>query len=111
MTDRPSGPIQVPTLNGIPTADPQESFWVEKPWMPQWARIDGSEAGKPKQSGIMNSWLVTPSSRRKKPLPRRIWRMMDSCDGARTSFSSIDAPDGNQRPAATYFLTRSNSSG
>ena len=31
--------------------------------------------------------------------------MIDSADGELTSFSSIDDPDGNQRPAATYFFT------
>ncbi len=59
----PSGPIHRPTLKGIPTAEPHVSFCVENPLIPQWARIDGSDAGNPKQSGSMNSWLTTPNSR------------------------------------------------
>ena len=31
--------------------------------------------------------------------------MIDSAEGELTSFSSIDEPEGNQRPAATYFFT------
>ncbi len=31
--------------------------------------------------------------------------MIDSADGELTSFSSIDEPDGNHRPAAMYFFT------
>lgn len=37
----PSTPCQTPTSNGIPYAEPHVSFWVEKPFKPQWAAIVG----------------------------------------------------------------------
>jgi hypothetical protein len=46
-----------------------ESFCVEKPLMPAWARMLGREAGNPKQSGSMYSWLVFPNSLRKNWVP------------------------------------------
>src|SRR5512142_1345810 len=116
----------MPTLNGIPSGvfsgesgpptwgagcQLADSFCVENPLMPTCARMVGSEAGKPKQSGSMNSALVLPNSRRKYSLPYRIWRMIDSADGELTSFSSIDEPAGNHRPAATYFFIFAKSSG
>ncbi len=69
ITPWPSGPFHTPTLNGMPTTEPQVSFCVEKPFMPQCASTLGSAAGKPKQSGSMYSSLATPNSRRKKRLP------------------------------------------
>src|SRR5512146_1965973 len=110
----------MPTLNGMPggvfsgeSGPPTcgagcqlaESFCVEKPLMPVCARMLGSDAGKPKQSGSMYSTLVLPNSRRKNSFPYRICRMTDSADGLFTSFSSTDEPAGNQRPAATYCFT------
>ena len=76
----PSGPIQTPTLKGMPSgvfsgeSGPPTlgagcqvafSFWVEKPLTPAWWRMLGSEAGKPKQSGSMYSLLAMPKSLRK----------------------------------------------
>src|SRR5438270_3555716 len=74
MTLRPSGPSHTPTLNGVPFGvasgepspptcafEPHVSFCVEKPRMPACASSDGSEAGKPKQSGSMYSSLAMPS--------------------------------------------------
>src|SRR5215469_12664809 len=114
MTPFPSGPSQNPTLNGVPTGvrseesgpptgapDPHTSFWVEKPLICEWARMLGSEAGNPKQSGSMYSALALPNSRRKNSLPYRICRKIDSAEGELTSLSSMDDPAGNQRPAAT----------
>src|SRR5215467_10972051 len=118
----PSGPCQIPTLKGMPSGvfsgelgpptrgagcQFAESFCVEKPLMPACARIDGSDAGNPKQSGSMYSALVNPKSCRKYSLPYSTCRMIDSADGLLTSFSSIDEPDGNHRPAATYCFSRS----
>src|SRR5260370_30369071 len=116
ITVLPSVPSQIPTLNGIPIgvcsgeAGPpvrapecHESFCVEKPLMPTCARMLGNDAGNPKQSGSMYSALVLPKSWRKYSLPYRTCRMMDSAHRLFTSFSSIDEPDGNHRPAATYF--------
>src|SRR6185437_2608208 len=100
-----------PTLNGMPTAEPQVSFWVEKPRSPQCASTDGNEAGKPKQSGIMYSQLSVPNSFLKKSCPNKIWRMSDSDEGTFTSFSSHEDPAGNQRPSATHLRTCSKSSG
>src|SRR6187399_2996467 len=103
MTKFPSVPSHTPTLNGIPTGvfstesgpptlgagcQLDESFCVEKPLIPQCARMLGSDAGKPKQSGSMYSSLVLPNSRRKNSLPYRICRMIDSAEGELTSFSS-----------------------
>src|SRR5258708_38939386 len=98
MTPRPAGPSQKPTLNGIPTgvfsgesgpptaaAQPQVSFWVEKPLTPMCARMLGREAGKPKQSGSMDSALVLPNSLGKYRVPYRICRMIDSALGALTA--------------------------
>src|SRR5882724_182560 len=101
MTDSPSKPSQTPTLKGIPTAEPQVSFWVEKPRNPQCASTEGSDAGKPKQSGIMNSHLSVPNSFLKKSWPNKIWRMRHSEEVMFTSFSSQEEPAGNQRPLAT----------
>src|SRR5579872_4458178 len=108
----------MPTLNGIPggvssgelgppagTDEPHDSFCVEKPFSPMCARMLGSEAGKPKQSGSSYSALVRPNSFRKNSLPYRICRMMDSAYGELTSFSSMDEPDTNHRPESTYFFT------
>ena len=64
MTLAPPGPSQTPTLNGMPTADPQESFCVEKPRMPMCARRAGNDAGNPNVSGSITSALERPSSRR-----------------------------------------------
>ena len=76
----PSVPSQMPTLNGMPSGvcsgesgpptrgagcHPDESFCVEKPFTPACARMLGSEAGKPKQSGSMYSSLALPNSLRK----------------------------------------------
>ena len=36
----------MPTLNGMPTAEPQVNFCVEKPLIPPCARMVGSDAGK-----------------------------------------------------------------
>src|SRR5215831_14624271 len=107
ITLLPSGPSHTPRLNGMPAgvcstelgpptrADPcHDSFCVEKPLMPACARIDGSDAGKPKQSGSMYSALEMPKSLRKYSLPYSTCRMIDSADGLLTSFSSIDEPDG-----------------
>ncbi len=82
MMPLPSRPSQTPTLKGMPAGvfsgesgpptganEPQVSFWVEKPRRPQWARMLGSEAGKPKQSGSMNSALDLPSSARNQRVP------------------------------------------
>lgn len=57
--------------SGPPTGanEPQESFWVEKPRRPQWARMLGSEAGKPKQSGSMYSADVRLNSARNHCVP------------------------------------------
>ena len=41
MTPWPSGPFQTPTLNGIPLAEFQVSFWVENPRSPQCASMLG----------------------------------------------------------------------
>src|SRR5262249_55129266 len=120
------GPSQMPTLKGMPTGvfsgesgpptcgagcHPDESFWVEKPRMPEWANMLGSDAGKPKQSGSMYSALAMPNSRRYQLLPYRICLMIDSAFGEFTSPSSMDDPAGYQRPAATYAFSRSKSSG
>jgi hypothetical protein len=59
----------------------------------------------------MYSALVLPNSRRKSRVPYRIWRTMDSALGEFTSVSSTDEPEGNQRPAATYCLSFSYSTG
>src|SRR5271167_3794271 len=101
MTELPSGPSHTPTLNGIPTAEPQVSFCVEKPRNPQCASTEGSDAGNPKQSGSRNSQLSVPNSFMKKSWPNMSWRIRDSDDGTFTSFSSQDEPAGNQRPLAT----------
>src|SRR5262245_58451256 len=116
MTVRPSVPSQIPTLKGIPTGvfsgesgpptcgagcHAEENFWVEKPLMPECARMLGNEAGKPKQSGSMYSSLAIPNSLRNQLLPYRICRMIDSALGELTSPSSIDEPAGNQRPVET----------
>src|ERR1039458_10105050 len=116
----PSGPSQIPTLNGMPMGDcsgesgpptlgagcqPDESFCVEKPLTPACASRLGSEAGKPKQSGSMYSALALPNSLRKYVLPYSTWRMMASALGMFTSPSSTEEPAGYQRPAATYCLT------
>ncbi len=82
ITLRPSSPSQIPTLNGMPSGvasgDPSPptgaaechvSFCVENPTMPAWARMLGSDAGNPKQSGSMYSALVLPNSRRKYSVP------------------------------------------
>src|SRR5947208_15222171 len=126
MTVRPSVPSQTPTLKGMPTGvfsgesgpptwgagcHPDESFCVEKPLMPEWARMLGSEAGNPKQSGSMYSSLAIPNSLRNQLLPYRIWRIIDSALGELTSPSSIEDPAGYQRPAATYCFSRSKSAG
>ena len=80
MMVSPSVPSQMPTLKGMPSGvcsgelgpptigagcQPEESFWVEKPLTPACARMLGSEAGKPKQSGSMYSALALPNSLRK----------------------------------------------
>ena len=117
-TPCPSGPSQNPTLKGTPSgvcsgesspptcaAECHVSFCVEKPFSPAWARMLGSDAGNPKQSGSMYSALVRPNSRRKNWVPYRIWRKSDSADGELTSLSSMADPAGNQRPAATYSFT------
>src|SRR5579871_182881 len=107
MTEEPSGPTHVPILKGIPTAEPQVSFCVEKPLMRPCAKRVGSEAGKPKQSGSIYSSLCVPNSCWKKRLPYRKWRTNDSEEGMFASFSSTEEPAGNQRPAATSFFNRS----
>src|SRR6267154_2621983 len=104
----------MPTLNGVPIGvcsgefgpptladDPQVSFCVENPLMPECARMLGREEGNPKQSGSMYSALALPKSRRKYSFPYRTCRKMDSADGEFTSLSSIEEPAGNHRPAAT----------
>src|SRR6187402_605807 len=101
----PSTPSHTPTLNGMPLAEPHVSFCVEKPLMPQCARMLGSAAVKPKQSGSMYSLLATPNSRRKKLFPYNTCRMCDSAEGTLLSFSSTLDPQGNQRPCAMYFLS------
>src|SRR5436309_15981892 len=85
MTPFPSGPNHIPTLKGIPSgvcsgeSGPPIlgagchwafSFWVENPFTPEWARMLGREAGKPKQSGSIYSALAFPKSLRKYSLPR-----------------------------------------
>src|SRR5215467_8661003 len=105
----PSGPCQIPTLKGMPSGvfsgelgpptrgagcQFAESFCVEKPLMPACARIDGNEAGNPKQSGSMYSALALPNSFRKYVLPYRTWRMIDSALGRLTSPSSMEEPAG-----------------
>src|SRR5215472_3716134 len=117
MTVLPSVPCQIPTLNGIPSGvcsiesgpptrgagcHPDDSFWVEKPLTPACARMLGSDAGKPKQSGSMYSSLALPNSLRKYVLPYRTWRIIASAFGMLTSPSSIDDPAGNHRPCAMY---------
>src|SRR5688572_20079254 len=81
ITLLPSGPSHTPTLNGIGTADPHVSFWVENPLIPQCAKTLGSAAGNPKQSGSMNSSLATPNSRRKYRFPYKTCLTKDSADG------------------------------
>src|SRR5271170_2664548 len=103
MTEFPSGPSQTPTLKGIPTAEPHVNFCVENPRMPQCARTDGSDAGKPKQSGSIYSELSVPNSFLKKSWPNMTCRISDSGDGEFTSFSSHEFPAGNQRPSATHW--------
>src|SRR5688572_1798835 len=107
----PSVPSHVPTLNGIPLAEPHVSFCVEKPRMPQCASMFGSAAVKPKQSGSMNSALSIPNSRRKNWLPYKTCRMCDSAEGTLLSFSSTLEPHENQRPCATHCFSFSYSSG
>src|ERR1044071_8391299 len=102
MTVLPSGPSHTPTLNGTPTAEPQVSFCVEKPLMPQCASTVGSAALNPKQSGSMYSSHATPNSCRKYRLPYSTCRINDSAEGMLASFSSTDDPQGNHRPALTY---------
>ncbi len=85
----------------MPLAECQVSFWVEKPLRPQWARMEGREAGNPKQSGSMKSELSVPNSRLKKVWPTRSWRMMDSEAGTLTSDSSQALEDGHHWPLAT----------
>src|SRR5436853_1074662 len=116
----------MPTLNGMPTGvfsgesgpptcgagcQPDDSFCVEKPLMPECASMLGNDAGKPKQSGSIYSSLAMPNSLRNQLLPYRICRIIDSALGELTSPSSIDEPAGNQRPAATYCFRRSKSAG
>src|SRR5688500_1239335 len=101
----PSNPSHTPTLNGIPLAEPHVSFCVENPRMPQCARMLGSDAVKPKQSGSMYSALSTPNSRRKNWLPYSTCRMCDSAEGTLLSFSSTLEPQGNHRPCAMYFFS------
>ncbi len=69
ITDDPSVPTQRPKLNGMPTAEPQVSFCVENPLSPEWTKIEGMDAGKPKQSGTMYSLLDLPNSFRKNLFP------------------------------------------
>src|SRR5579871_415187 len=132
ITLDPSGPIQRPTLKGIPggvfsgeSGPPTraagchaaESFCVENPLTPACARIVGSDAGNPKQSGSMYSALVTlspgrgASSRWNQSFPYRTWRKIASALGEFTSPSSIDDPAATQRPSATYFLIFAKSAG
>src|ERR1035437_8220089 len=114
----------MPTLNGVPSGvfsgelgppagaeDPHASFCVEKPLMPACARMLGSEAGKPKQSGSIYSALDLPNSRWNHMLPSKISRRIASALGALTSPSSIDDPAGYQRPLSTYCFTFLKSSG
>ncbi len=61
-TPLPSSPSHQPTLKGIPMAEFQLSFCVENPFRPMCARMLGSDAGNPKQSGSMYSALVLPNS-------------------------------------------------
>src|SRR2546421_5443782 len=126
MIVRPSVPSHTPTLKGMPTGvfsgesgpptcgagcQPDESFCVEKPLMPACARMLGSDAGNPKQSGNIYSSLAIPNSLRNQLLPYRICRMIDSALGEFTSPSSIEEPAGNQRPVATYPFSLSKSEG
>src|SRR5260370_37571339 len=105
----------MPMLNGVPRGvrsdesgppagadEPHVSFWVEKPFMPEWARMLGKDAGKPKQSGSMYSALALPNSRRKNSLPYKICRTIDSADGEVKSLSSMQGSARNQRARATY---------
>src|SRR6202795_1067873 len=116
----PSGPTHTPTLKGVPSGvfsgesgppagaeDPHINFCVENPFTPEWARIVGSEAGNPKQSGSMYSALALPSSLRSQLLPYSTCRMMVSALGVFTSPSSMDDPAGNHLPSSTYFLSLS----
>src|ERR1700691_5518130 len=120
----PSGPTHTPTLNGVPSGvfssdsgpppgadDPHTSFCVENPFTPEWARMVGSEAGNPKQSGSMYSTLALPNSLRNQLLPYNTCRMIVSALGVFTSPSSIDEPAGNHLPSSTYFFTRAKSAG
>src|SRR6202040_1808931 len=120
----PSGPTHTPTLNGVPSGvfssdsgpppsadDPQISFWVEKPFTPECARIVGSEDGKPKQSGSIYSALALPNSLRNQLLPYRICRIILSALGALTSPSSIDDPAGNHLPSSTNCFSLAKSAG
>src|ERR1035437_4782286 len=126
MTLFPSGPIQRPTLNGIPSGvfsgesgpptcgagcQLADNFCVENPLIPACARMLGREAGNPKQSGSMYSALDLPNSRWNHLLPYRISRRIASALGALTSSSSIDDPAGYQRPLSTYCFTFLKSSG
>src|SRR5437588_9165525 len=107
----PSGPTHTPTLNGVPSGvfsgesgppagaeDPHTSFCVENPFTLECARMVGSDAGNPKQSGSMYSALARPSSFRNQLFPYSTWRMIASALGAFTSPSSIDEPVGNHLP-------------
>src|ERR1700679_4209709 len=120
----PSGPTHTPTLNGVPSGvfssdsgppafadEPHVSFCVENPFTPECARMVGSDAGNPKQSGNINSALLLPNSFWNHSLPYRICRMIASALGAFTSPSSIDDPAGNHRPAATSCCTFAKSAG
>src|ERR1700730_11613067 len=124
MTLSPSGPTHTPTLNGVPSGvfssdsapppgaeDPHTSFCVENPFTPECARIVGSEAGNPKQSGSMYSALALPSSLRNQLFPYRTCRMIPSALGALTSPSSMEHPVGNHLPWSTYFFNLAKSAG
>src|SRR6185437_7297988 len=110
----PSGPTQTPTLKGVPSGvfsrdsgpppsadEPHTSFCVENPFTPACARIVGSEAGNPKQSGSIYSALALPNSFRKYVLPYKTCRKIDSALGRFTSPSSTEDPAGYHLPLAT----------
>jgi hypothetical protein len=65
----PSGVFSTESGPPAATDDPHVSFCVEKPFTPACARMLGSEAGKPKQSGSMYSALALPNSLRNQLLP------------------------------------------
>src|SRR4030081_2063731 len=118
----PSGPSQIPTLKGMPSGvfsgesgpptcgagcHPEESFCVEKPLIPECARVLSSDAGNPKQSGSMYSSLAIPNSLRNQLLQYRPWRMIDAAWGEFPSLSPMERHLINEHRDETSCFIRS----